>query len=295
MKLIAQHQVPELVDPIRIYDYVNGLFDQLPSRKSVKKAIDKGEIKLNGENTQTGWWLKGGELIELIDLEVTPPKPYHLKLRVLFEDQYLAVIFKPAGLLSSGNAFKTVTNALLYNLEKSNASDALPWPLVVHRLDQQTSGLLIVAKSKTARIQLGKEFESGNIGKTYHAVVLGKPEASGLIDSDIDGKSAKTAFETLKTVPSVRSSNLSLVKLNPQTGRKHQLRIHLSEMGHAILGDPLYSPKELQLKNKGLFLCATDLKFTHPITQNLISISCEIPKKFGKRMESEKNRWLKYN
>ena len=163
MKLIAKHKVAADIEDQRIYDYCLGIFKQLPSRKSVKKAIDRGEIRLNGAPTSTGFWLKGGETIELFDLELTPPKPYALELEVIYEDEHIAAVNKPAGLLTSGNAYKTVINALQGNLKVSELSNTLPWPIPVHRLDKATSGILLIAKTKSARIELGRQFEAKEI------------------------------------------------------------------------------------------------------------------------------------
>jgi RluA family pseudouridine synthase len=291
MKLIAKHIVPDNITDIRIYDYCLALFVQLPSRKSVKKAIDNGEILVNENSVKTGYWLKGGEELSLVDREKTPPKTYHKKLDILYEDSHLAVIYKPAGLLVSGNQFKTVTNALAYNLNPSEEVDALPWALPVHRLDKATSGLLLIAKTKKCRMLLGQQFEEGRIQKQYHAVVLGELKGKGKFNTPIDGKAAQSLFESISSYPSLRSEHLTLLKLFPKTGRTHQLRKHLAENGHAILGDPLYSPENLQLKHKGLFLSATRLKFKHPVTKKEVKIEVDPPKKFMKRLESELKRW----
>jgi len=294
LRLLQSHSVPENIEEQRLYDYLQGLFEELPSRKSTKKAISRGEIRLNGEPTESGWWLKGGELIELFDLEVTPPKEYQLKLNILFEDEYLAVVLKPAGLISSGNQFKTLQNALLYNLNTSEQADKLPWPLPVHRLDAPTSGLVIVAKTKSARMELGKQFEERQIQKTYHAVVHGKIEEEGVISTPIEGKEARTTFRRLKVVRSLQNEFLSLVELHPETGRTHQLRIHLSDIGNPILGDKIYGP-EKGLKNKGLFLSAIALKLWHPATKKHLHFKTETPGKFSKRLENENIRWNKYH
>lgn len=291
MKILAVHIVPSDITDIRVYDYCTGLFEQLPSRKSVKKAIDKGHLQVNGQPIKTGFWLKGNEKLELFDPEQNAPKAYHKELDIHYEDEHLAVIYKPAGLLVSGNQFKTVVNALQSNLKQTSVADKLPWPRPVHRLDKATSGLLIIAKSKTAAMHLGQQFENGEINKTYHAVVLGKLEGIGNFNSAIEDKSAHTQYESISNHRSLRSGFLTLVKLHPLTGRTHQLRIHLSKAGHAILGDPLYSPENLKLKHKGLFLSANSVEFTHPISYERIKIAIELPKKFAKRLKSEENRW----
>jgi tRNA pseudouridine65 synthase/23S rRNA pseudouridine1911/1915/1917 synthase len=263
----------------------------LPSRKGIKKAISKGEILLNHQKVEGGRFITQGDLIELVDLENTPPKTYHLKLDVIFEDDYMAVIKKPAGINVSGNQFKTVQNALMFNIKQSTQIDTLPWALPVHRLDNQTQGLLIIAKTKTARVKLGQAFENKTIQKTYQAVVIGKPKVQDTIEITINGKNSITNYNTLKTVHSLKNGFLSLIELHPQTGRTHQLRIHCSKSGFPILGDKLYGKEGMILKHKGLFLCATKLKFNHPITMEPLSFSIKTPNKFIKRLNNEERRY----
>jgi 23S rRNA-/tRNA-specific pseudouridylate synthase len=184
---------------------------------------------------------------------------------------------------------------LSFNLIPTTSIDALKWPLPVHRLDKATSGLLIIAKTIKSRIELGRLFENKKILKTYHAIVMGEIRKSGKIDTDIENKTAITYFETLKTVNSLRSEKLNLVKFQPKTGRTHQLRIHSACIGKSILGDTIYGDKNNTLKHKGLFLCATGLSFQHPILKTEILVQIDYPKKYDKRLESEERRWLKFN
>lgn len=192
----------------------------------------------------------------------------------------------------SGNQFKTIQNALLYNIKPSTKIDALDWPLPVHRLDNQTSGLLLIAKTKLARVKLGQAFENKTILKKYHAVVIGKTENKGEINSDINDKTSQSFFKRIETVPSLKNKFLSLIELEPKTGRTHQLRIHCASINHPVLGDKLYGKEGLILKNKGLFLCATSLGFTHPVTQKAMLFSTDLPYKFKNRLKNESRRYL---
>jgi len=227
----------------------------------------------------------------LVDLELTPPKAYHLSLEIIHEDDDIAVILKPAGINVSGNQFKTIQNALLYNLKESTKADKLPWPLPVHRLDNQTSGLLIIAKTKTSRIRLGRAFEKREIQKKYHALVIGNLEENGTINTPIENKSSTSHFSKIATVPSLKNTFLSLVELAPVTGRTHQLRIHCAAIGFPILGDKIYGEEGMVLKHKGLFLSAVSLEFSHPIDGHKISLQIPTPLKFIRRMENEKRRF----
>ena len=193
----------------------------------------------------------------------------------------MAIIYKPAGILVSGNKFVTIANGLTQNLKKSNQSDAVK-PQPIHRLDYPTSGLLLIGKTSTAITELGKLFEEKEIQKTYFAISIGKMNPEGIINSLVDDKNAQTEFEVLKSVVSERFEFLNLVKLLPKTGRKHQLRKHLLSIGSPILGDKEYFLKDKILNGKGLFLHAASLEFTHPFTKEKISISKEFPKKFTK-------------
>ena len=215
-------------------------------------------------------------------------------LDVIFEDEDLAVIFKPAGINVSGNQFKTIQNALLFNINPSTKIDALDWPLPVHRLDNQTSGLLLIAKTKLARVKLGQAFEKKTVLKKYTAVVIGDLRDSGEINLPIDGKQSLSFYTSMSVVPSLKNGDLSLLELIPKTGRTHQLRIHCASINHPILGDKLYGKNGLILKNKGLFLCAVSLDFKHPVTKQIITFEVPTPHKFIKRMENEKRRYLEY-
>jgi 23S rRNA pseudouridine1911/1915/1917 synthase len=216
-------------------------------------------------------------------------------LDIIFEDEHLAVIFKPAGISVSGNLFKTIQNALLYNIKISKEPDALDWPLPVHRLDNQTSGLLLIAKTKLARVKLGQAFESKTILKKYQAVIIGKTNNSGEINTDVDDKSSQSHYKLIDSVPSLKNEFLSLIELEPKTGRTHQLRIHCASINHPILGDKLYGDEGMILKNKGLFLCATTISFNHPYSLQDLTFSTPTPHKFLKRMDNEKRRFLDFN
>ncbi len=295
IKVKATYTVSNIESEYRFSTCCETHIPSIPSKKGVKKAISKGELRLNNEKVEGGRWLKEGDIITYVDLEKTPPKEYHLKLDIIFEDEFLAVIFKPAGINVSGNKFKTIQNALLYNITPSKEVDALDWPLPVHRLDNQTSGLLLIAKTKTARVKLGQAFEEKTILKKYQALVIGKTEGSGEINSKIEDKSSQSLYKLIDFVPSLKNGLLSLIELEPKTGRTHQLRIHCASIGKPILGDKLYGKEGMILKNKGLFLCATHLSFKHPINQKELNFEVPTPHKFLKRLENEKRRFTEYN
>ncbi len=285
-----KHIVPEGVESMRFSDYAIKTFTIIPSRNGIKKAIKRGDFLIDGVKAETGTWVKPGQLITLNDSDIDIPV-YQMVLPVVYEDDFIAVVNKPAGISVSGNRFKTVENALPFNLINSSADDALKRPRPVHRLDSPTSGLLLAAKTKQAQINLGHQFESRNIKKRYRAVVKGEIGSPGRIASDIDGRSSETEYMPVRSLRSIKNEHVTLVDLYPGTGRTHQLRKHMAGIGHPIIGDKLYGESGDLFRGKGLFLAAVELSFTHPINGILMNIRIDDPEKFSTFMEREERRW----
>ena len=292
---IQQHTVAKGTYEIRFIDYVFQHFRCIPSRAGIKKAIKRGQFTLDGNIAVPGKWIEEGQFIELFDLVIPPSKEYHLELEVLFEDAYMALINKPAGIVVSGNQYKTIENALPNNLKASHEIDTLPWPLPVHRLDSPTSGILLVAKTRQAQINLGQQFEQKLIQKRYRAILIGEVEAIGTITESIEGLESKSTFELISKVPSLQNGFLSSVNLFPLTGRTHQLRIHTASIGHPIMGDKLYGNKGQHIKGKGLFLSAVSIQFKHPITEEDMNFTIDEPTKFMNLLKREESRFYKFN
>ena len=152
MKKVKTHVVPEGIGSVRFSDYAIEIFTIIPSRNGIKKAIKRGDFLIDGVKAETGTWVKPGQLITLNESAVELPV-YRMVLPIVYEDNFIAVVNKPAGITVSGNRFKTVENTLPFNLMKSSAEDALKRSGPVHRLDSPTSGLLLVAKTRQARIK----------------------------------------------------------------------------------------------------------------------------------------------
>lgn len=263
----------------RLSDYVVGKFSELPSRKSVKKALKKGLFRLNGKPTKSGDYVVDGDLI-LLKLE---PKPvFEFEIPVLFEDDFIAVVDKPAGMIVSGNTFRTVEHALPFNLKDTPSQDALLQPMPAHRLDFPTRGILLVAKTKSALNKLKEAFAATSIQKTYHALTIGEMEEKGTVSNLIDGKNSVSHFEIIGFKNSGKYGKINLVRVKPITGRKHQIRKHLAHLGHPILGDQDYGSEEHLQMHKGLYLHATEIQFDHPITGEPLKFELPLPKKFTK-------------
>ena len=293
--ILHSFYVPLLSERTRIFNYVcvhlSGVF---PSKNGVKKAFKKEMILLNGKIALSGEWLAEGDKIEVKAQDFSAFKIFPLKFEVLFEDEFMAVIYKPAGFPVSGNYYKTIQNALPYNLSISKEEDALMLPRPVHRLDKLTSGLLLVAKTRSAQINLGQQFEAQQISKTYVALVKGSLEGAGKVDISIDHQHAITFYKSLRVEKSLSYSDVSMVELQPKTGRTHQLRIHMAHIGHAIVGDAVHDSEKV-LKGKGLFLSACKVSFIHPISQLNQTFEISLPSKFDAFLKREKRRWNKFH
>lgn len=266
--------------PVRLQEYGVGIFEGLDTKSAWKKALKKGGVRVNNTPGTSATYICGGELIEWQPLPKKPSsKALILPLEVLYEDAHMAAIYKPAGLLVSGNSFKTLARALEQNVKPSHEKDAcLPQP--VHRLDYPTTGLLLVGKTTTAIRAFNSAFEQKKMDKTYLAICIGSLKNEGTLVSPVDAKPAQAYFKCLAKVPSSRFGSLSLVLLHPKTGRRHQLRKQLAALGHPILGDQTYGVSPLILKGKGLFLHAFSIGFKHPNNGENMYIEAPLPKRF---------------
>jgi len=264
------------------------------SRTSLQKLIAAGNIRSkNNADIKSHYKIKGEDEFKIVieEKKNTSLSAENIPLDVVYEDDYLAVINKPCGLVvhpAPGNLQHTLANALLYRFKK--LSDINPQrPGIVHRLDKETSGILVVAKDNATHLALAKQFSEHTIKRRYIALVKGKVEFDeNIIELPIGRhpykrknmavgftsmtKYAKTYYRTLK-----RTKDLSLLELEPFTGRTHQLRVHLAFIGHPILGDNKYGNNN---KFSRLALHAKYLGFWHPHTGKFVEFSCTVPKEF---------------
>ncbi len=280
---IETHKVPQLDNRIRLSDYTPSIFKSIFSKKGIKKAIKKGLVTINGDIGYTSDYIIGGETIELYQSNFSKEKPtINLDLDIVYEDDYLAIVNKPAGIVVSGNKKYTLENALPNSLTKSKQKDALQRPEPIHRLDYPTSGALLVGKTAQAVILLNKMFEERSINKKYYAISLGEIMDNGCIETPIENKVSKSEYRVIQRLESRKYESLNLVQLIPHTGRRHQLRIHLASIGTPIFGDLKYGKEGLTGKGNGLYLHASSLDFSHPITSKVIKVTINLPKKFLK-------------
>ena len=282
MKVIYSHIVPEKIEKMRITEYVLASLPHYHSKKSISKAIKRAEIIVDGSVTTTAKFINPGTKIEILETK-SKTKEYHLKLNIAYEDEHLAIVEKPAGLVVSGNLHRTLSNAIPYNIRSSHCIDALTCPLPVHRLDKQTSGLVIVGKTRRTMQKLGNLFQENKVDKTYMALVEGHCKKEGIIDLEIDGKETHSYYKLIEEMESDSIGKYSLVEVKPKTGRTHQIRIHLAHIGHPVIGDKLYN-EGLTRNAKGLYLRAYKLCFLHPISGIKLEIEVDMSKKFKKFM-----------
>ena len=278
------------------------------SRSMVQKLIEQKSIKVNGKDTKHSYKLKLNDEIEItipqakeIDL-----KAQDIPLNVIYEDNDIIVINKPKGMVvhpANGNPDGTLVNAVM-NLCKDSLSGigGEIRPGIVHRLDKDTSGAIIVAKNDKAHIALSEQLKNHEVKKTYLALVRGiikENEATinmpiarskkdrKKMDVDKDGKEAITHFKVLGRY----KNKYTLLQINLETGRTHQIRVHLSHIGYPIIGDEVYSNGKNEWNVSGQCLHAWKLEFKHPITGKKISLEAEIPeylKNIIKELEEEK-------
>lgn len=217
-------------------------------------------------------------------------KHYHHSIEVLFENDLCACVLKPAGMVTSGNQFKTLRNALVGQLSPSSHEDALDWAQPVHRLDAATSGVVLLAKTVSARQYLFAQFEARSIEKNYLAICSGFLEANGQVNTALATKEAITDWQVLQRVPSLKFGYVTYLRVQPKTGRTHQIRKHLSQIGHPILGDRLYGDK-IRYPGKGLFLHASSISFA--LENRTHTVEAPTPQKFMRFLENEQKQWQK--
>lgn len=280
--------VKDLPKQLPINIYAAKVFPILGSKSAANKAIQAQRLFLNGRLAKVSDMVVNGDQLQLKGTGVKKLKKINFDLEIIYEDDYLIVINKPSGIAVNGNKNTTVENALADKTRNNPIEDALPHPVAVHRIDVPTIGIVLLAKTKKALIQLGKAFQNSMVKKEYVAIVHGKIPPKGKITLPIKDKKAITEYEKMEVVPSKVFGHLSLVRLFPITGRTHQLRIHMQQEGHFIVGDKLYSNRKKTILGKGMMLCAQKISFEHPESGESINLQIRIPRKFKHVLDREK-------
>ncbi len=278
------------------------------SRSYIQKLIKGGDILVNGVEIKQNYRVKTDDVIL-----ISVPEPEELDLDaedipfdIVYQDTDIAVINKPPGLVvhpGPGTPNGTLVNGLLYHLKNLSSIGGSIRPGIVHRLDKDTSGLMVVAKNDGAHRFLVEEFAARRVKKIYNAVVIGKPDRShDIIDRPIgrhpkyrhkmsvldSGREAVTEYY-LEKIFNTRTGLFSHLEIHLHTGRTHQIRVHLSAMGNPIVADPIYSKRASRFNAPYLMLAARSLAFTHPSKGEAVSFQADLPDhmvKFIQKLEA---------
>lgn len=284
------------------------LSQKLPdkSRSYIKQLIEDGKVSVSDKNKKSGYKLKFGDkiCIELPENKQLDLKPEKIALDILFEDSDVIVVNKPQGMVvhpASGIFSGTLVNALLFHCRDLSGINGVNRPGIVHRIDKDTSGILVVAKNDNAHRILADQLKEHTMNRVYLALVEGIiKEEEGTVDAPLgrhpvervkiavvkDGKRAVTHYKVIE-----RYNSNTLVECRLETGRTHQIRVHMAYIGHPLVGDPVYgySKGKQRFNTSGQLLHAKKLGFIHPSTGNYIEFESEIPSNFQKIIGILKN------
>ena len=279
------------------------------TRTSAQRLIEDGNILVNGKNAKVSYKIQENDKISV---EIPKPKQIELKaqdipIEIIYEDSDIIVVNKPKGMVvhpANGNPDGTLVNAIMAICKDSlSGIGGEIRPGIVHRIDKDTSGLLIVAKNDNAHVKMSEQIKSHEVKKTYIALVRGVfKENEATIDMPIgrstsdrkkmavnkNGKNAITHIKVLK-----RFDKYTLLQVNIETGRTHQIRVHLSHIGYPIVGDYTYSNGKNEFDVVGQCLHAQKLEFKHPITQKYMCLEAELPQYFKDILDKLKDREIK--
>ncbi|MCI7444291.1 MAG: RluA family pseudouridine synthase [Clostridium sp.] len=270
------------------------------SRSYIQGLIEKENIKVNGKSVKSNYKVKENDEIlismpEALELEV---EAEDIPLDILYEDNDVIVINKPQGMVvhpAPGNYTKTLVNALLYHCKDLSTINGVIRPGIVHRIDKDTTGVLVVAKNDESHNFLSKQLQTHSMKREYIALVEGRlKEDKGTINKPIgrnkkdrlkmgiveDGKRAVTHYEVLE-----RYKNTTLIKCVLETGRTHQIRVHMASIGHPLVGDEVYGFKKQRFKLKGQVLHAKTLGFIHPKTKEYMEFTTNLPEYYNNLIE----------
>lgn len=264
------------------------------SRSVAQELISNGDVTVNGKQSTKNYKLREGDTVETT---LPPPEPIEalpqdIPVDIVYEDEYLLVVNKPQGMVvhpAPGNPDGTLVNALLHHCAgRLSSINGKIRPGIVHRIDKDTAGLLIVAKTDAAHTGLAEQIAVHSFTRRYRTIVVGNiREDSGTIDKPI-GRSGtdrkKFAVTNVNSKPAVthyrvieRLAGYTHLELTLETGRTHQIRVHMAYMGHPVIGDPVYGNPKHSLGLRGQCLFAEYISFTHPITGEIMSFGAELP------------------
>lgn len=274
------------------------------TRSWLQKLIEAGNVSVEGrEKLAKNYKLRAGDrlTVELPEPETLDVLPENIPLDIVYEDKYLLVVNKPSGMVvhpAVGNHTGTLVNAVMFHCgDQLSSINGVVRPGIVHRIDKDTSGLLVIAKTDAAHRGLAEQFAVHSIKRAYRAVVYNNiKEDDGRVDAPIGrnpkdrlkmavvsadkGRRAVTNYHVIE-----RSGKFTYVECRLETGRTHQIRVHMAYIGHPLLGDPLYGPRKGMSGVTGQVLHAKELGFVHPITGEYMEFDSELPPEFVKALK----------
>ena len=290
-------------DGLRLDKY---LMDKLDvSRSKIRKLVDNGNVLINGVKSKASYTVKIDDLIEILSLEDEKMDivAEDIPLDIVYEDEYLLVVNKPSGMVvhpGNGNYNHTLVNALMHHCNNLSSVNGDVRPGIVHRIDADTSGLLLVAKNDIVHNDLAKQISEKSVVRKYVCLVHGViNEDSATIDAPIGrdrnnrkkmcvtGDNSKDAVTNIKILERYRNS--TLIECILETGRTHQIRVHMNYINHPVVNDPVYGYNKMDDKDFGQMLHAKEIGFVHPITKEFMDFKVEPPVKFCEIMENYKN------
>lgn len=287
-------------------DKIIPILNENITRVATQKLLEEGKILVNDKKVKVSYKVKLNDIVsvEIPEVKETELIPENIDIDVLYEDEYIIVVNKAKGMVvhpANGNYTGTLVNALLYRCKDSlSGIGGEKRPGIVHRLDKDTSGVLIVAKCDKAHLNIYEQIKNHKVKKTYIALVKGivKDNEATIdmpigrskkdrkkMDIDKNGKNAITHFKVLK-----RYQGYTLLKVNIETGRTHQIRVHLSTIGYPIVGDGVYSNGKNEFNVEGQMLHAESIEFVHPITGEKMKIEATLPEYFNNVLKLLENR-----
>lgn len=274
------------------------------SRSKIQKMIENGSILVNDKTVKTSYLVRLGDLITIEDMEEEINiVPENIPLDIVYEDEYLLVVNKPSGMVvhpAVGNYSGTLVNALMYHCNKLSSVNGSIRPGIVHRIDADTSGLLLVAKNDIVHNDLAKQISDKSVVRKYICLVHGViNEDTATIDAPIGrdskdrkkmcvtGDNSKDAVTHIRVIE--RYKDATLIECVLETGRTHQIRVHMDYINHPVVNDPVYGYKKLDDKEFGQMLHAKEIGFVHPVTHEFMDFKVNPPKKFMEILEIYKN------
>ena len=288
---------------IRLDKYLEDEIDF--TRSKIKKLVDNGNILVNDKKVKAGYLVRENDIIVINDDEFNENNitAENIPLDIIYEDEYLMVVNKPSGMVvhpAIGNYYGTLVNALMYHCNNLSSINGNIRPGIVHRIDADTSGLLLIAKNDSVHENLAKQISEKSVKRKYICLVHGViDEDSATIDAPIGRdshdrkKMAVTAENSKNAVTHIkvleRYKNATLIECVLETGRTHQIRVHMNYIGHPVVNDPVYGYKRMDDSEFGQMLHAEEIGFVHPVTGKYLEFSVKPPVKFEEIKEKYKN------